>query len=149
MAEIVQHSKTGLLFTPGDATDLADKMEWALDHPEEFADMGRRARAEFEIKYTAERNYQLLCDIYQGVLDGASSQHRGRRDSVEADLITGRQGPSTMPAAQSFSSLCRAGSQRQLPSALSKNLCAERETVGGVGGDGGQPRGARKLYHLR
>ena len=69
MGEIVQHRQTGLLFTPGEANDLAAKVGWALAHPTEVADMGRRARDEFEAKYTAERNYQLLRDIYNGVLD--------------------------------------------------------------------------------
>jgi len=69
MGEIVQHRQTGLLFTPGEANDLAAKVGWALAHPTEVADMGRRARGEFEAKYTAERNYQLLRDIYNGVLD--------------------------------------------------------------------------------
>lgn len=69
MGEIVHHGRTGLLFAPGDANDLAAKVDWALAHPNELADMGRRARAEFEAKYTAERNYELLRDIYRRVLD--------------------------------------------------------------------------------
>ncbi len=76
MGEIVQHRQTGLLFTPGDANDLAANVAWAIDHPDELADMGRRARAEFEAKYTAERNYRLLCDIYHGVLNGPSLAQR-------------------------------------------------------------------------
>jgi glycosyltransferase involved in cell wall biosynthesis len=28
-------------------------------------EMGRAARAEYEAKYTAERNYQMLMDIYK------------------------------------------------------------------------------------
>jgi hypothetical protein len=32
--------------------------------------MGRRARREFEAKYTAERNYGTLMAIYQRVLGG-------------------------------------------------------------------------------
>jgi len=69
MGELVQHGQTGLLFTPGNANDLAAKVEWARAHPRELADMGRRARHEFEAKYTAERNYQLLREIYNRVLD--------------------------------------------------------------------------------
>jgi hypothetical protein len=30
--------------------------------------MGRAARAEFEARYTAERNYEILMEIYQRVL---------------------------------------------------------------------------------
>jgi glycosyltransferase involved in cell wall biosynthesis len=43
MAEIVQHGVTGLHFEPGAATDLAAKVEWAWNRPEELARMGRDA----------------------------------------------------------------------------------------------------------
>lgn len=56
---------TGLHFRPGDAEDLAAKVEWALSHPSELTQMRREARAEFEAKYTAETNYQQLIEIYQ------------------------------------------------------------------------------------
>jgi glycosyltransferase involved in cell wall biosynthesis len=88
MAELIQDRHTGLLFTPGDAIALAAGVEWALAHPRELAEMRRRARAEFEAKYTAERNYQLLCDVYRGVLDRAPSQHHSRMDSIDPGSIT-------------------------------------------------------------
>jgi glycosyltransferase involved in cell wall biosynthesis len=65
MAEIVDDGRTGLHFTPGDAEDLAAKVEWAWNHPEEMEVMGRNARAEYEAKYTAERNYRILLRIYE------------------------------------------------------------------------------------
>ena len=34
--------------------------------------MGRAARAEYEAKYTAERNYQLLMSIYQRVIENTT-----------------------------------------------------------------------------
>jgi glycosyltransferase involved in cell wall biosynthesis len=71
MQEIVQDGATGLHFTPQDAGDLAKKVEWAWAHPEEVSEMGRNARAEYEAKYTAERNYKMLLDIYQQVIQGA------------------------------------------------------------------------------
>ena len=64
MQEIVHDGCTGLHFTPGDADDLAKKVEWAWAHPEEMRAMGRNARAEYELKYSAERNYNLLLAIY-------------------------------------------------------------------------------------
>lgn len=69
MAEIVEDGKTGLLFTPGDAEDLAAKVEWAWNHPAEMAEMGKAARREYEEKYTAERNYQMLMEIYQKAIE--------------------------------------------------------------------------------
>lgn len=65
MAELVEHGRTGLRFRPGDPDDLAAKVEWAWTHPSELAAMRPAARAEFEAKYTAERNYELLMEIYQ------------------------------------------------------------------------------------
>ncbi len=63
MAEIVQDGETGLHFAASDPEDLAAKVEWAWTHPREMEGMGRNARAEYEAKYTAERNYQLLMQI--------------------------------------------------------------------------------------
>jgi glycosyltransferase involved in cell wall biosynthesis len=65
IAELVDHYRTGLHFRPGDPKDLAARVEWALRHPAELARMRREARAEFETKYSAERNYQLLRRIYE------------------------------------------------------------------------------------
>jgi len=73
MAEIVDDGRTGLHFTAGDADDLAAKVEWAWNHPEEMARMGCAARAEYEAKYTADRNYKMLMDIYEGVIAGQQS----------------------------------------------------------------------------
>lgn len=65
MEEIVRDGRTGLHFTPGDPEDLAAKVEWAWTHDQEMEEMGRNARAEYELKYTAEKNYQMLMEIYQ------------------------------------------------------------------------------------
>lgn len=73
LADMVQDGITGLLFNPGDAADLAAKMEWAASHPQQMARMGRAARAEYEMHYTPERNYEMLIDIYE---DAISTAHR-------------------------------------------------------------------------
>lgn len=71
MAEIVEDGVSGLHFAPGDPAELASRVRWALDNPVEWREFGVRARATYEAKYTAERNYQLLMDIYGEVLRGA------------------------------------------------------------------------------
>lgn len=68
MQEIVGDGRTGLHFKPGDPEDLAAKVEWAWTHPDQMGAMGRAARAEYEAKYTPERNYHMLMDIYQGAI---------------------------------------------------------------------------------
>jgi glycosyltransferase involved in cell wall biosynthesis len=63
--EIVQDGETGLHFTANDPHDLASKIQWAWSHPEEMEAMGRRARAEYIAKYTPERNYPMLMEVYR------------------------------------------------------------------------------------
>jgi glycosyltransferase involved in cell wall biosynthesis len=70
MTEIVKNGETGLLFNPGDPVDLAAKVVWLWNHPEESDRMGRNARKEYEDKYTPERNYQMLMKIYEKVMVG-------------------------------------------------------------------------------
>lgn len=65
MQELVEDHRTGLHFAPSDPQDLASKVEWAWTHPEEVRAMGITARAEYESKYTAEKNYPQLMEIYQ------------------------------------------------------------------------------------
>ena len=65
MAEIVEDGVTGLHFTPGDAEDLAAKVRWAVEHPDEMRVMGSNARRVYEKKYTPEINYRQLMAIYQ------------------------------------------------------------------------------------
>lgn len=81
LADIVKDGVTGLLFRPGDAGDLAEKLAWAEAHPEEMMRMGRAARAEYEAKYTPERNYELLMDIYE---DAISTLRRKRNAANRA-----------------------------------------------------------------
>ena len=65
MEEIVEDDRTGLHFLPGDSEDLAQKVEWAFSHSSEMAAMGRAARREYESRYTAERAYSQLMEIYE------------------------------------------------------------------------------------
>ena len=68
IAELVDHGRTGFHFRPGDPKDLAAQMERALTHPRDLARMRREARDEFEAKYTAERNYNMLTRIYEAAV---------------------------------------------------------------------------------
>jgi glycosyltransferase involved in cell wall biosynthesis len=63
--EIVADQRTGIHFVPGNVEDLASKTEWAWTHPRETEDIGQAGRAEFVAKYTADKNYRMLMDIYQ------------------------------------------------------------------------------------
>jgi glycosyltransferase involved in cell wall biosynthesis len=65
MEEIVSDGRTGLHFAPGDPEDLARKVEWAWNHPPEMCAMGEQARLEYEAKYTEQKNYPQLMEIYE------------------------------------------------------------------------------------
>lgn len=73
LADIVRDRETGLLFEPGNPRDLADKMAWALAHPEQMAALGHNARAQYEAEFSAEVNYRRLIEIYAG----AMAEHEG------------------------------------------------------------------------
>jgi len=64
LAELVQHQRTGMHFTPDDPDDLAKQVEWVFEHPIEVARMRREARTEYERRYSVESNYPVLCRIY-------------------------------------------------------------------------------------
>jgi glycosyltransferase involved in cell wall biosynthesis len=65
MAEVVSEGRTGLLFTAGDARDLAAKVNTMFAMPQnEMASWRTACRHEYETLYTPERNYELLHQIY-------------------------------------------------------------------------------------
>lgn len=64
MTELIEEGHTGLLFTPGDADDLAAKIAWAEQHPDAMRAMGENARRAYEATYTPEINYRQLMAIY-------------------------------------------------------------------------------------
>lgn len=77
MQEIVRDCVTGLHFTPGDSTDLAQKIEWAWNNPLEIDAMGREGRREYEERYTAKKNYEMLMQVYKEAV-----QSQGRSESA-------------------------------------------------------------------
>ncbi len=87
-ADLVTDRVTGLHFSAGDPTDLAATVRWAWDHPNEMAQMGRNARAEFERRYTPDRNYAALMEVYERAI-GSRRERADRCGSADA---TGRAG---------------------------------------------------------
>jgi len=68
LAELVEGGKTGLLFEPGNARDLATKIRWLHEHEDACVGMGMNARRVFDDKYTAKRNFEALMHIYKSVV---------------------------------------------------------------------------------
>ena len=68
IAELVTDYHTGRLFNPGDANDLADKVDWLIRNHKTSQIMGLTARQEFEAKFTASANYKRMLQIYNVAL---------------------------------------------------------------------------------
>jgi Glycosyltransferase len=63
--ELITPERTGLLFQTDDATELAERVAWGWNHSAAMSRMGLESRAIFESKYTADRNYDSLMEIYE------------------------------------------------------------------------------------
>ncbi len=64
MSASIEHGRTGLHFRPDDPHDLAAQVTWLWAHPRERMEMGRAARREFELKYSAAQGYRALMETY-------------------------------------------------------------------------------------
>jgi glycosyltransferase involved in cell wall biosynthesis len=71
--EIVEDGATGLLFSVGDAEDLAIKVRWAHQHQEAMRTMGANARRVYEEKYSPAVNFRQLTNIYQAAIEQSRS----------------------------------------------------------------------------
>jgi glycosyltransferase involved in cell wall biosynthesis len=69
LGELVQNGVTGLHFRPGDAADLALKIDWMRTHPSLREQMALAALARFEQHFTPQRNYAMLIEIYQSAIE--------------------------------------------------------------------------------
>ncbi len=72
ISEIVQDGYTGLLFTPGSIDELVQKVRWAIDNPEATRQMGANARRIYQERYTPEKNYPMLMEIYRRAMARSS-----------------------------------------------------------------------------
>ncbi len=65
VTELVQDGVTGLLFEPGNAADLAEKVNRLRADPVLAAELGRNGRRRFDEDYNADSNYRHLTQIYR------------------------------------------------------------------------------------
>lgn len=73
LAELVQHERTGLLFEPGNADNLASVAGVLAKTPNLHAKLSEGARAAYLEKYTPEANLKQLLGIYRSVLKPAEN----------------------------------------------------------------------------
>ena len=76
-AEIVEDGISGLHFDAGDPAHLAEKLRYFNEHPNDVKKMYKQTGEVYLEKYSPEKNYTLLMDIYNEVINGAkeSNQH--------------------------------------------------------------------------
>lgn len=82
MSELVADGRTGRLFEPGNASDLVEKVRSLVDDPQRLAGMRLAARVEYLAGYTADRNYDLLTDIYRRAQQTFRETHRGTAEKT-------------------------------------------------------------------
>lgn len=64
LAEAVEDGATGLLAHPHDADALAERVRWALGHPQELQQMGGEARERYETRFRGPAHLTALLDTY-------------------------------------------------------------------------------------
>lgn len=67
--EAVKDSQTALLFNPENIKELTTKLNWSLDHPQAVATAGQEAREFILRRFSAERHWRHLLNIYQRLSD--------------------------------------------------------------------------------
>ena len=76
-AEMIDHGRTGLLFTGGNTNDLAKQVALMLADRAQLATMRQAVRKQFDDRYSAASNYQQLLTIYRSAM-----QSRGLHDDA-------------------------------------------------------------------
>ena len=62
---IIKDKYNGILFEPGNTSDLIDKVKWILNNQRECDQIALNANNEFNHKYSSEVNYKQLIDVYE------------------------------------------------------------------------------------
>jgi len=66
--ELIEDEKNGKLFKKGDASDLADKMQWFLDEPAHISECGRRAYIFAKENFLSGINTENVINVYRDIL---------------------------------------------------------------------------------
>lgn len=66
--EYVIDGETGLIVEPGDSNALANAIEYMLNHPEKWHEMGERGRERFKNNFTIDKTVEQLTNLYKSLL---------------------------------------------------------------------------------
>jgi glycosyltransferase involved in cell wall biosynthesis len=67
LPNIIEDGKTGLLYQPGDISDLVKKVQHLWDNPQTAADMGRCGRDLTKTRFGPQQSYSSLMSIFEHV----------------------------------------------------------------------------------
>ena len=76
LPELIRDGETGLLFDTGCPSDLAEKARLMVQDATRIERLGSAAREEYEAKYTPERSYRTLMQVYEAAI--AAGKRRSR-----------------------------------------------------------------------
>jgi len=74
LPEIVDDGVTGLLFEPGNAADLAEKIRYLWDRPDLCRQMGQAGREKALHTYSPEKYYERLMAVYEKAIELGAPQ---------------------------------------------------------------------------
>lgn len=66
--DVVTHNETGLIFKPGNAADLLDKLRYALQHPDEMKNFAAALRKKVEGKFSQQYLHECIRQQYLEIL---------------------------------------------------------------------------------
>ena len=66
--EIIEHGIDGFIFEPGDVDMLASYLTWMAEHPDQAVAMGSAGRNKVQERFSPDKYYQDLMNIYNSVL---------------------------------------------------------------------------------
>ena len=74
VSEIIKDKYNGILFETGNIIDLREKINWLLSNPDERQNIAQNALKELSLKYSKEKNYELLIKIYKEAMEDQSKR---------------------------------------------------------------------------
>jgi len=73
--ELVIDGVNGVLFEPGNASDLAAKISYLLNHDKERTEMGKNANKIYHERFNKEKNFRDLMNIYAETINSKKADH--------------------------------------------------------------------------
>jgi glycosyltransferase involved in cell wall biosynthesis len=70
--ELIDDAQTGLLSTPGDASDLREKIQFMLERPTLCQEWGRNGSRKLRAGFSRSTHYEKLMSIYESVLSAGT-----------------------------------------------------------------------------